>query len=115
MNIDHKNIIPLLLSPTFILGEEWPHRATERGTRSLACPKGTIISCHKISEYACWLSNSREKQPLRESFDLLSGTLLTPLSNNFKVLCLADKTAALMANEETGKENYLHTFRGVGS
>lgn len=32
-----------------------------------------------------WLSNSREKQSLRQSFNLLFLAPLTPLSNDFKV------------------------------
>lgn len=77
-------------------------------------PKGLSSLATRSQSMHAGFQIQEKSNPL-ESLLICFLALLTPLSNNFKVLCLADKTAALMANEETGKENYLHTFRGVGS
>lgn len=110
MNNDSNILYHCFLSPLFILGKEWPHTVLWKGGSnwkwSLACPKGTIISCHKISELGTGFQIQEENNHL----EIPLICFLASLSNDFKVLCFNDKIAALTAAEKVRKENYFNTF-----
>lgn len=110
MNNDSNILYHGFLSPIFILGKEWPHTVLWKGGSnwkwSLACPKGTIISCHRAQNLDTGFQIQEENHPL----EIPLICFLAPLSNDFKVLCFSDKITALMAAEKVRKENYFNTF-----